>query len=143
MESSPQPATNGREATPPDPEVPAKARRRQYPASYRLQIVQAADACQQPGEVAALLRREGLYSSHLATWRAQRERGELGGGSKPSRGRPATPRTALQRENQALRRQVARLARKLEQANTVIDVQKKLSSLLDSTPETLPPTEPA
>ena len=143
MEPSPMPATNGREATPPDPEVPAKARRRQYPPSYRLQIVQAADACSQPGEVAALLRREGLYSSHLATWRAQRDRGELGGAAKAARGRPPTPRSALQRENQELRRKVARLERQLEQATTVIDVQKKLSSLLAPMPEPPPPTEPA
>jgi hypothetical protein len=64
-------------STPPDPEVPAKARRRRFSAEYKLAILREADACTQPGEVGALLRREGLYSSHLVDWRRQRDAGAL------------------------------------------------------------------
>ena len=64
-------------ATAPDPEVPAKAQRRRFTAEYRLRILKQADACKRPGELGALLRREGLYSSHLANWRRQREQGAL------------------------------------------------------------------
>ena len=64
-------------ATAPDPEVPAKAERRRFTAAYRLGILKQADACKRPGELGALLRREGLYSSHLANWRRQREQGAL------------------------------------------------------------------
>ena len=59
----------------PDPEVPEKARRRRFSAAYKLRILQAAEACTEPGEIGALLRREGLYSSHLSKWRRQREAG--------------------------------------------------------------------
>ena len=73
-----------------DPEVPAKAKRRQFTAEYKLRIVREAAAAKTPGEIGALLRREGLYSSHLADWRRQRERGELAGLSA-KRGRKAEP----------------------------------------------------
>ena len=77
-------------ATDPDPEVPAKVQRRRFPAEYRLRILKQADACKKPGELGALLRREGLYSSLLTNWRRQRERGALremrGGAGDRSRG---------------------------------------------------------
>jgi transposase-like protein len=112
----------------PDPEVPEKARRRRFSAAYKLRIVREADACGRDGELGALLRREGLYSSHLATWRRQRDEGALAGLAPRRRGRPAeSPEAAesarLRRENEQLRRQLA-------VAETVIEVQKKLSALL-------------
>ena len=70
------PMTTSR-ATDPDPEVPAKVKRRRFTAEYRLRILKESDACKKPGELGALLRREGLYSSHLTHWRRQREEGAL------------------------------------------------------------------
>ena len=120
--------SNGRAtAAVPDPEVVVKAERRRFTAEYKRRILQAADACTQPGEVGALLRREGLYSSHLTTWRGQRERGELQGLTPAKRGPKADPQAAevarLQRENDRLQAQ-------LERAELIIDVQKKVSQLL-------------
>ena len=111
----------------PDPEVVVKPKRRQFTADYKRRILQEADACTQPGEVGALLRREGLYSSHLTTWRQQRQQGELQGLAPAKRGRKIDPQGAelarLQRENAQLQAQV-------ERAELIIDVQKKLSQLL-------------
>jgi transposase len=116
----------------PDPEVVVKPKRRQFTADYKRRILQEAEACTQPGEIGALLRREGLYSSHLTTWRHQRQRGELQGLAPAKRGRKADPHAAeiaqLQREN-------ARLQAQVERAELIIDVQKKLSQLL-GLPET-------
>lgn len=110
---------------PPDPEVPEKAQRRQFTAAYKLKVLRQADACRRPGDIGALLRREGLYSSLLTTWRCQRERGELDGLSGKKPGRPATDRDKLAAEVKRLRRENERLQRKLRQAQTIIDVQKK------------------
>ena len=77
--------------TPPGPEVVERARRRQLTAGYKLQILQEADECHVPGELGALLRREGLYSSHLRDWRRQRSAGTLSALAPRRRGRPATP----------------------------------------------------
>ena len=111
----------------PDPEVVVKPKRRQFTAEYKRRILQEADACTRPGEVGALLRREGLYSSHLTSWRHQRQRGELQGLAPAKRGRKSDPQAAevacLQRENAQLQAQV-------ERAALIIDVQKKLSQLL-------------
>lgn len=116
----------------PDPEVVVKPKRRQFTAEYKHRILQEAEACTQPGEVGALLRREGLYSSHLTTWRHQRQRGELQGLAPAKRGRKSDPYAAefarLQREN-------ARLQAQVKRAELIIDVQKKLSQLL-GLPET-------
>ena len=116
------PMTTSR-ATAPDPEVPAKVQRRRFTAEYRLRILKEADACKSPGERGALLRREGLYSSHLITWRQQRERGALVGMRATKRGpqaRPVDPRVKqLEAENR-------RLQRKLQRAETIITLQKKL-----------------
>lgn len=111
----------------PDPEVPAKAQRRRYSAEYRLRILKEADACKKPGELGALLRREGLYSSHLITWRRQRERGALTSMRAQKRGptaRPVDPRVKqLEADNR-------RLQRKLQRAETIITLQKKVAEIL-------------
>lgn len=111
----------------PDPEVAEKPKRRQFSAEYRLRIVREADACTQPGEIGALLRREGLYSSLLTAWRRQRDTGALAGLEPKKRGpksKAVDPRVKrLEREN-------ARLKRKLEQAETIIDIQKKVAGML-------------
>ena len=109
---------------PPTTEVAPKAKRRSFTAAYKQQILQEADRCHQPGQLGALLRREGLYSSHLVTWRRQRDRGELG---TKKRGKPADPQA---KEVARLKRQNAQLQAKLEQAETIIAVQKKLCDLL-------------
>jgi transposase-like protein len=115
----------------PDPEVDAHPKRRRFTREYKLRILREADRCRQPGEIGALLRREGLYSSVLTAWRAARERGELGAKGAPSRGRPSDPDLALKVRNEELERENARLRTKLEQAEAIIEVQKKLSTLLD------------
>ena len=130
---TPQPPSgNGQVSSLPDPEVVPKAERRRFSADYKQRILQEAAACTQPGEVGALLRREGLYSSHLTTWRQQRRRGERHGLTPAQRGRKADPQAAeiaqLQRENERLKAQ-------LERAELIIDVQKKLSQML-GLPET-------
>lgn len=123
-----------------DPEVPEKARRRQFSATYKLRVLKDADACDQPGQLGELLRREGLYSSHLTVWRRQREEGSLRGLSPRTRGRrPRVPNplakrvTDLERENDHLRK-------RLRQAELIIDVQKKVSQILGVT---LDPSEGA
>jgi transposase len=113
-----------------DPEVPTKAKRRQFTAQYKLRIVREAAAAKTPGEIGALLRREGLYSSHLADWRRQRERGELAGLSA-KRGRKAEPVNPLAQRVAELEREKRRLERKLEQAELLLDIQKKASRLLE------------
>ncbi len=117
-----------------DPEVVPKASRRQFSAAEKLRILQEADACTQPGQIGALLRREGLYSSQLATWRRLRARGQLQALSPQQRG-PKAVADPLAEELAALRRENARLQAHLTRAETIIDVQKKLSQLLG-----LPPT---
>jgi len=117
----------------PDPEVTEKAKRRRYSASYKLSIVQAADACSKPGEIGVLLRREGLYSSLLSNWRQQRDASALAGLSK-KRGRKRRPVSAEARRVAELERENARLKHQLYKAETIIDVQKKLSRLLGIEP---------
>ena len=114
-------------ATIPDPEVVVKPKRRQFTAEYKRRILQEAEACTQPGEVGALLRREGLYSSHLTSWRHQRQRGELQGLTPAKRGRKSDPQAA---ELARLQRANAQLQAQVERAELIIDVQKKLSQLL-------------
>lgn len=109
----------------PDPEVAPGVKRRTFSKEYKLGILAEIDACTEPGRIGALLRREGLYSSHLAKWRNQRERGELPQGAK--RGHKPDPQAAeivrLQQENQ-------RLEARLERAEQIIEIQKKLAHLL-------------
>jgi transposase len=108
-------------------EVVAKAKRRVYTAEYKLRILREVAACQVSGEIGALLRREGLYSSNLTSWRRQRERGELKGLSPQKRGPKPDPQAAelarLQGENERLRE-------RLRRAELVIDVQKKVAQML-------------
>jgi transposase-like protein len=112
-------------------EVVAKAKRRQYPAEYKLQILRELDQCKSPGEVGALLRREGLYSSLVSKWREQREKGSLSGLAGQRRGPKVDPNAAelarLQRENQ-------RLKEELERAELIIEVQKKVAQLVGAKP---------
>lgn len=120
------------EARPPpvDPEVVAIARRRQISPSDKRRILAAADRCTQPGEIGALLRREGIYSSQLATWRKQRAAVGSAGLNKRKRGRKADPALAEAQRMAKLSRENERLRRQLAQARLIIDVQKKVSSLL-------------
>ena len=111
----------------PDPEVVVKPERRHFTAEYKRRVLQEADACTQRGQVGALLRREGLYASHLNMWRRQRARGELQGLTPAKRGRKADPQAA---ENARLQRETERLKAQLARAELIIEVQKKVSQLL-------------
>jgi transposase len=117
----------GNQSNQADPEVVPKAQRRQFSAEYKQRILQEHEACTEPGEKGALLRREGLYSSHITTWRRQRERGELAGLAPKKRGVKAGPQAE---ENVRLRRENERLKKRLEQAELIIEVQKKVSQIL-------------
>ena len=112
----------------PDPEVRAVAKRRQFSAAYKLSVLAEADQASEPGAVGALLRREGLYSSQLAQWRRERDTGALEALSR-RRGRKAKM-SAEQKRIAALEARNARLEHELSQAHTIIEVQKKLCTLL-------------
>lgn len=114
----------------PDAEVAAKAARRRFPAAYKLRILQEADACTTPGAIGALLRREGLYSSHLTTWRQQREQGALAALAAKPRGRTAAVPAPWARRLADLEQENVRLARRLQQAEAILAAQKKLSEIL-------------
>ena len=117
----------------PDPEVVPRARRKRFSAEYKLRILEEVDACSEPGQIGALLRREGLYSSHLTTWRRQRAESQLAGLSPKRRGRRPSVDERLAKESAALKRENQRLQMRLQQAETIIEVQKKLSGLLGLT----------
>jgi transposase-like protein len=123
-----QQQANGLEARVPDPEVVPKAKRRQFTAKYKLRILEEADRCTERGQIGELLRREGLYSSHLSKWRQQRARGQLQGLAPKKRGRKGQDPSVA--ELARLRRENERLRAQLEQAEIIIDVQKKLARLL-------------
>ena len=120
----------------PDPEVPAKARRRRFTAAYKQRILEEVAQCSEPGEIGALLRREGLYSSLLSKWRAQQAAGAAAALEPKKRGRKARPADPQAKRVAQLERENARLRKKLEQAETIISVQKKLSQLLAQDDET-------
>lgn len=111
----------------PDPEVQPRAKRRTFSAEYKMRILSEAAACTHPSERGALLRREGLYASLLTYWRRELRTGAMTGLTPKKRGPKVEPLAA---ENAALRRENARLQAKLERAETIIEVQKKLSQLL-------------
>jgi transposase len=112
----------------PDPELTQRAQRRRFTSAYKLAIVREADSlAQKPGEIGALLRREGLYSSHLTKWRRLRDEGALEALSQP-RGRKPAP--AVEVENASLRRRLAQAEAELEKARTVIELQGNVSALL-------------
>ncbi len=112
---------------PPDPEVAERPKRRSFTAEYKLRILGEVDRSKVPGEVGALLRREGLYSSHLTSWRRERDRGAkaaLASKKRGPKGRAVDPRVKhLEREN-------ARLKRRLERVELMLDIQKKASEML-------------
>ncbi len=123
----------------PDPELVERAKRRRFTAEYKLAVLREADECSQPGEVGALLRREGLYSSHLAEWRKQREVGSLKALSRPRGRKPADGRDA---QIAALQRRAERAEAELRKARKVIEVQGNVSALLGELLEPRGATEP-
>ena len=112
------------------PEVNEKPVRRHFTAEYKARILDEADRCTEPGQLGELLRREGLYSSHLTNWRRQREEGL----SPKRRGRKPIPNKKERQELERLRRENKRLAERLRQAETIIDVQKKVCEMLGIPP---------
>ena len=127
----------GQQRDRPDPEVPERARRRRFTAQYKLDVLAAYEAAG-PGEKGAILRREGLYSSHIVEWRRARDTGALAGLARP-RGRPAPdPRDA---QIARLQKEKDRLERELAKARFVVDVQAKLQALLETLSESAD-TEP-
>jgi transposase len=125
-------STGGRaapEGVVPDPELVERASRRRFTAAYKLSIVREADACSKPGEIGALMRREGLYSSHLGKWREQRDQGALGALEPKPRGPRAPSQDAV--ENVKLRRELERSQADLKTARRVIEVQGNVSALLE------------
>jgi transposase-like protein len=133
----------------PKTEVVSKPKRKQFSAAERLRILREVEACQGSGEIGALLRREGIYSSYLTTWRRQKERGELDGLSPQKRG-PKTDPQAI--ELAKLRRENERLQKKLQQAELIIDIHtcpggrcqgKKVSQILGIPLAEVPPEEEA
>jgi transposase-like protein len=113
----------------PDAEVIARPRRRSFTAEYKRSILDQADAAQDSGAIGALLRREGLYSSHLTTWKRQRQKGELDALTPRKRG-PKVVVSPLVKQNRQLQAAIARLTKKLQNAELIIEVQKKVATLL-------------
>jgi len=111
-------------------EVSEKVTRRRFSAEYKVRVLREADACSQVGEIGALLRREGIYSSHLSTWRAQAKRGELAALAPKKRGPKATEVDPRDKRLIEMEREIARLTRRAERAEALVALQKKLSQLL-------------
>jgi len=112
----------------PDPQVPERARRRTYTAKYKRDVLAEYEACDRAGK-GALLRREGLYTSLISAWREQRDKGAMAGLARPAGAQPAGP---AEKENTRLRAENERLSDELDTARAVIEVQGKLSALLDT-----------
>jgi transposase-like protein len=113
-----------------DPEVLERPRRRKFSAEYKVRILREAERARESGQLGALLRREGLYTSNLTTWRRQFERGVWSALTPKKRGKKAKPVDARDRRIGELERDNERLRKRLEQAETIIEVQKKVSALL-------------
>jgi transposase-like protein len=113
-----------------DVQVVAKPRRRVYTAEYKRRILKEADACTTPGAIGALLRREGLYSSHLVAWRQARRRGELAALTPKKRGRKPTPVDPRERKIAELERQLVQMTGRAERAEALVEAQKNLAALL-------------
>jgi transposase-like protein len=122
-------AINAEVAARPDPEMVARAKRRRFTGKYKQEILSKADAAAENGTIGAMLRREGLYSSHLTKWRRERKAGVLDG-LEPKRRGPKSKRDPMSDENQQLRRDNQRLTEQLRKAEIIIDVQKKVGALL-------------
>jgi transposase len=118
------------EVQPPNPEVPEKATRRRFTAEYKMRILRQAEAAQEAGDMGVFLRREGLYSSHLTTWRRQRDAGMLSGLNPKRRGPKPTAPNPLQAEVDRLSKETEGLQKRLKQAELIIEVQKKISQIL-------------
>ena len=114
----------------PETEVSARPRRRRFSAEEKRKILEEADACTKPGEVGALLRRKGLYSSYLSSWREARDRGELQALAPKKRGPKAKVPHPLERENAELKRALARAEARVKQAEGLVALQKKVADLL-------------
>ena len=123
------PAVRVERPSAPDPEVVAKPRRRTFSAEYQIRILREADACE-PGQIGALLRREGLYSSHLTAWRRLRDKGFLVAAGERRRGRKTKPSDPSVKRVAELERENRRLAEELRKAQIIIDFQKKVQALL-------------
>lgn len=119
----------------PTVQVEAKPQRRRFTAQYKLSILEQADACTKPGEVSALLRREGLYSSNLAAWRDARARGQLAALQPRKRGRKAKQIDPRDLRIAELEKQLAAEQARRERAEALVDLQKKLATLLGELPE--------
>lgn len=118
----------------PDPEVAEKPGRRKFSAHCKLRILQPADGCTTPGSLGRLLRREGLYSSNLTTWRRQRDKGILQALQPVKRGRKPSEPNPLLPELEKLRKENVRLEKRLKRAELIIEVQKKASQMLGIEP---------
>jgi transposase-like protein len=117
-------------ATAAETEVVAKAHRRRFTAEYKRRIVREADRCTTAGAIGALLRREGLYSSHLTTWRAARDRGELEGLAPKKRGPKALPPDPRDKKIAEQERAIGKWRKRAERAEALVEVQKKVAALL-------------
>lgn len=126
----------GAAVEPPNPEFVEKKRRRKFTAKYKLEILERADSCTKPGQLGALLRREGLYSSNLTCWRRQREKGILKALKPKKRGRKQIEKNPLSQRVASLERDNKKLKHKLQQAEKIIEVQKKISEILGIPQET-------
>jgi transposase len=121
----------------PETEVVTRATRRRFTLGYKRKIVREADGCKTPGAVGALLRREGLYSSHLATWRAARDRGQLAGPAK-KRGPASRVTDSRDRVIAEQAREITRWKHRAERAEALVEVQKKVAALLGTPPDVEP-----
>ena len=117
----------------PEVEVTGKAERRRFSAEYKRKILKEADACNRPGELGSLLRREGLYSSNLTSWRAARDRGEITGLAPQKRGPKAEVRDARDKRIAELERETKKWKARAERAEALVDLQKKVSEILGIT----------
>ena len=126
----------------PDSEVKPPVQRRHFSKAEKLRILNEAEACRERGEIGALVRREGIYSSYLSRWREARDRGELSGSKSKKRGPKTDINQDQAKENARLRQENERLRARLQQAETVIEVQKKLSQILGLETSTQENTRP-
>lgn len=122
----------------PDPEVSVRPARRRFTAAYKQRIVREADACTEPGAIGSLLRREGLYSSVLSSWRRQRDERERSALAPQKRGRKSEPVNPLAKKLAQVEREKRDLERRLKKAHLLLDLQKKVSEILGVS---LDPTE--
>jgi transposase len=130
VEQSAQEEDDKTKSSPPDPEVREKKPRRRFTTAYKLRILKEYDACTESGAIGTLLRREGLYHSNIKTWLRQRDEGILHGLSPKKRGRKVKPVNPLAKEVARLESENKKLSKKLKQAETIIEFQKKISEIL-------------